>query len=66
MFRTTVCNVNLRLLNNCRIDRGGVGSTSTFDLREFALLDSFRLDGGGVEGTSTFDPIEFSLPNRIW
>ena len=35
MFRTTVCNVNLRLLNNCRIDGGGVGRTSTFDLREF-------------------------------
>ena len=66
MFRTAICLVNLRLFNSWRLDGGGVGSTSTFDLIEFALLDSCRLDGGGVGSTSTFDLIEFALPNMVW
>ena len=66
MFRTTICLVNLRQFNSWRLDGGGVGSTSAFDLIEFALLDSCRLDGGGVGRTSTFDLIEFASPNIVW
>ena len=65
MFRTTVCDVNLRLPNSCRLDGGGVRRTSTFDLIEFCPNDSFRFDGGGVGSTSSYDLIEFALPNRI-